>query len=173
MTSEEFEKQYKALNKAQKEAVNAIEGAVMVVAGPGTGKTKTLTLRIANILLKTQVNPENILALTFTESAAAEMRKRLLTIIGHDAYRVDITTFHSFCNNFIKRHQEEFAHIISSESINEIDQLEIIESCIESLDLKILKPLGDLLYYVQPVMRTIGNLKQENITPKEFEEGIL
>jgi DNA helicase-2/ATP-dependent DNA helicase PcrA len=96
MTKEEFDKQYKGLNAQQKKAVDAIEGAVMVVAGPGTGKTKTLTLRIANILLKTQVNPENILALTFTEAAAYEMRKRLLGIIGHDAYRVDITTFHSF-----------------------------------------------------------------------------
>ncbi len=172
MTSREFEKQYKGLNLAQKEAVDTIEGAIMVVAGPGTGKTKTLTLRIANILLKTQVNAENILALTFTEAAAHEMRKRLLSIIGHDAYRVDITTFHSFCNSFIKTHQEEFAHIISSENINEIDQLEIVEGAINDLPLKILKPLGDLTYYVQPAMRMIGNLKQENITPEGFEKGL-
>ena len=173
MTSEEFEKQYKALNPAQKEAVDTIEGAVMVVAGPGTGKTKTLTLRIANILLKTQINPENILALTFTEAAAYEMRKRLLTIIGHDAYRVDITTFHSFANNFIKRHQEEFAHIISSESINEIDQLEIIDECINKLPLKILKPLGDLNYYIKPSLHAINKLKQENISPDDFKKGLL
>lgn len=172
MTTEEFEKQYNGLNPAQKEAVDTIEGSVMVVAGPGTGKTKTLTLRIANILLKTQVNAENILALTFTEAAAHEMRKRLLSIIGHDAYRVDITTFHSFCNSFIKTHQEEFAHIISSENINEIDQLEIVESIVHDLPLKILKPLGDLTYYIQPAMRMIGNLKQENITPVEFEKGL-
>lgn len=172
MTSEEFEKQYKGLNKSQKQAVDAIEGSVMVVAGPGTGKTKTLTLRIANILLKTQINPENILALTFTEAAAHEMRKRLLTIIGNDAYRVDITTFHSFCNNFIKRHQEEFSHIISSDNINEIEQLEIVESCMKSLSLKILKPLGDLNYYIQPSMRSIGNLKQENIIPTDFKKGL-
>ncbi len=172
MTSEEFEKQYQGLNQEQKEAVDTIEGAVMVVAGPGTGKTKTLTLRIANILLKTQINPENILALTFTEAAAYEMRKRLLEIIGQDAYRVDITTFHSFANNFIKNHQEEFAHIISSDSINEIDQLEIINDCIATLPLKILKPLGDLEYYVKPVQQTINKLKQENVAPTELEKGL-
>ncbi len=172
MTSEEFEKQYKGLNKAQKEAVDTIEGAVMVVAGPGTGKTKTLTLRIANILLKTQVNPENILALTFTEAAAHEMRKRLLSIIGQDAYRVDITTFHSFANNFIKNHQEEFAHIISSESINEIDQLEIVDSCINYLPLNILRPLGDLNYYVKPSVGMINKLKQENVSPSDFKKGL-
>jgi len=120
MITQEFSRLYKTLNPAQKKAVDTVEGAVMVIAGPGTGKTQVLTLRIANILLKTQVNPENILALTFTEAAAHEMRKRLLSIIGHDAYRVEVTTFHSFCNNFIKKHQEEFPNIIASDSINEI-----------------------------------------------------
>ncbi|MEK7478044.1 MAG: UvrD-helicase domain-containing protein, partial [Patescibacteria group bacterium] len=68
MISEEFRKQYAQLNQAQKEAVEAIEGPVMVAAGPGTGKTQILALRIANILLKTDTKPENILAITFTES---------------------------------------------------------------------------------------------------------
>ncbi len=172
MTSGEFEKQYVSLNKEQKEAVDTIEGAVMVVAGPGTGKTKILTLRIANILLKTQVNPENILALTFTEAAAHEMRKRLVQIIGHDAYRVDITTFHSFANSFIKKHQEEFAHIISSESINEIDQLDIVDRCIKALPLFILKPLGNLDYYTKPTMQMINKLKQENVSPDAFEKSL-
>lgn len=172
MISQEFTKQYKNLNIAQKEAVDATEGAVMVVAGPGTGKTQVLILRIANILLKSQVNPENILALTFTEAAAYEMRKRLLSIIGHDAYRVDITTFHSFCNNFIKHHQEEFAHIIASVSINEIEQLEIIKTCLDSLTLTLLKPLGDLSYYLKPVLSQINELKRENVTPEAFGKAI-
>lgn len=173
MISQEFTKQYKNLNIAQKEAVDATEGTVMVVAGPGTGKTQVLTLRIANILLKSQVNPENILALTFTEAAAYEMRKRLLSIIGHDAYRVDITTFHSFCNNFIKHHQEEFVHIISSVSINEIEQLEIIKTCLDSLNLVLLKPLGDLTYYLKPILSQINELKRENVTPDAFEKALI
>lgn len=172
MKSQEFTKQYKKLNPNQKKAVDAVEGAVMVVAGPGTGKTQTLTLRIANILLKTQVNPENILALTFTEAAAYEMRKRLMTIIGNDAYRVEITTFHSFCNVFIKRHQEEFSNIIASDSINEVDQLQLIEQIMESLSLKILRPLGDVSYYVKPVLSQINELKREGITPEIFEKSL-
>lgn len=172
MTNQEFEKLYKKLNSVQKEVVDTIEGAVMVVAGPGTGKTQVLTLRIANILLKTQVNPENILALTFTEAAAFEMRKRLLSIIGQDAYRVEITTFHSFCNNFIKTHQEEFAHIIASININEIEQLQIIEECINSLSLTLLRPLGDTGYYLKPILNAINELKRENITPEVFNKGL-
>ncbi len=172
MITEEFQKAYKSLNQAQKEAVDSIEGAVMVVAGPGTGKTQVLTLRIANILQKTQVNPDNVLALTFTEAAAFEMRKRLLSVIGHDAYRVDITTFHSFCNNFIKRYQEEFAHIISSVSINEIEQLQIIEDCLKSLKLNILRPLGDLTYYLKPILSQINELKRENVTPDKYSHAL-
>jgi DNA helicase-2/ATP-dependent DNA helicase PcrA len=77
-----FHKLYKGLNADQKKAVDAIEGPVMVIAGPGTGKTAVLTLRIANILRKTDVGPESILALTFTENGAHEMRRRLVSIIG-------------------------------------------------------------------------------------------
>ncbi|RJQ36041.1 ATP-dependent helicase [Candidatus Microgenomates bacterium] len=172
MVSEEFKKLYNNLNPSQKEAVDSIEGAVMVIAGPGTGKTQILTLRIANILLKTQINPENILALTFTEAASFEMRKRLLSIIGNDAYRVEITTFHSFCNNLIKQYQEEFAHIIASVNINEIEQLQIIEQCLNSLSLKILRPLGDTKYYLKPLLNAINELKRENISPKLLEKAL-
>lgn len=173
MTNQEFEVLYKKLNSAQKEAVDTTEGAVMVVAGPGTGKTQVLTLRIANILKNSQINPENILALTFTEAGAQEMRKRLLSIIGHDAYRVEITTFHSFCNNLIKNNQEEFSHIISSVSINDIEQLKIIQNILISiLDLKILRPLGDPDYYIKPILSAINDLKKENVSPDEFEESL-
>ena len=172
MTTPEFEKLYKGLNPAQKKAVDTVEGAVMVVAGPGTGKTTVLTLRIAKILLETQINPENILALTFTENAAHEMRKRLLSIIGQDAYRVEITTFHSFCNLIIKKNQEEFSEMISSENINELEQLSILEKIMESLPLVKLRPLGDLTYYVKHVLSAINELKRENISPDTFEEGL-
>src|SRR5882762_6622503 len=103
-----FEDLYKALNKEQKRAVDTIEGPVMVVAGPGTGKTEILTLRIANILRTTDTQPENILALTFTDAAAANMRRRLSALIGASAYQVAIETFHSFCNNVIKDYPEYF-----------------------------------------------------------------
>lgn len=85
MQTEKFKEEYDKLNAKQREAVAAIEGTVLVIAGPGTGKTQILTLRIANILLKTDTPPDSILALTFTESAAANMRRRLVSIIGSRA----------------------------------------------------------------------------------------
>ena len=94
MENNAFAVAYNKLNPAQKEAVDTIEGPVMVIAGPGTGKTQILTLRIANILKVTDARPENILALTFTEAGARAMRERLHTYIGQAAYRVNIHTFH-------------------------------------------------------------------------------
>ena len=80
----------------------------MVVAGPGTGKTQLLAMRVANILRMTDVLPSNILCLTFTEAAATNMVERLSTIIGADAYKVDINTFHGFGTSVINRYSEFF-----------------------------------------------------------------
>ena len=96
-TTEAFEEAYKKLNKRQKEAVDTVEGPVVVLAGPGTGKTHILTLRIANILRTTQARPDAILALTFTDSAARTMRRRLAMLVGEEtARKVTISTFHGF-----------------------------------------------------------------------------
>ncbi len=158
-----FEERYKQLNKKQKEAVDAIEGPVMVVAGPGTGKTSILTLRIANILKKTDTSPDSILALTFTESGVYSMRKKLADIIGSAAYKVNIYTFHGFCNDIIKNYPEEFPRIISSQNITDIDQIKILEEIIDQTKLEILKPYGDTYHYVRSLISEINNLKQENI----------
>ena len=93
---EEFETVYAALNTAQKRAVDAIDGPVLVVAGPGTGKTQLLSARVAQILRTTDTLPQNILCLTFTESGAQNMRDRLTRFIGKAAYDVQIGTYHAF-----------------------------------------------------------------------------
>ncbi|MGH7204217.1 MAG: ATP-dependent helicase [Candidatus Levyibacteriota bacterium] len=173
MITENYKKSFSTLNDAQKEAVETIEGAVMVIAGPGTGKTQILTLRIANILLQTQINPENILALTFTESGVTAMRNRLVDLIGTPAYRVNINTFHGFCNEIIKKNSEEFEELISSEHISEVDQIGIIEEIFENEKLKLLRPTGDTLYYLRPALNAIGELKKEGISVEEFEKAIL
>ena len=99
-----FKTLYSKLNNAQKQAVDALDGPVMVLAGPGTGKTQILAMRIARILADPdlQVSPSNILCLTYTESGTVAMRNRLISIIGPIAYQVRIHTFHSFCNEIIK-----------------------------------------------------------------------
>ena len=172
METLEFKKAYKNLNAQQKQAVDEIEGPVMVIAGPGTGKTQILTLRIANILLKTQVNPENILALTFSGSAAFEMRSRLVEIIGTAAFRVEIATFHSFSNDVIKNYPDEFSQLLSSENITETQQIELLEKLIETLNLKLLRPFGDPLYYLKDILGAINDLKKEGVFPKKLRDGI-
>ena len=97
------------LNEAQKQAVTTIDGPVLVIAGPGTGKTQLLTTRIAHILATTDTLPQNILCLTFTESAAATMRERLANFIGQAAYDVAISTYHAFGSDLIRLFPDYFA----------------------------------------------------------------
>ncbi len=168
MTSEKFETEYGRLNPQQKQAVDAIEGPVMVVAGPGTGKTQVLTLRIANILQQTDTAPESILALTFTESAAASMRTRLASIIGTPAYGVRIETFHGFCNDLIGRYPDAFPAIISAEPVGEIQRVQILEKLISQLPLAILKPAGNPAYYLRSIASRVSQLKREGVSTDEF-----
>src|SRR5664279_714720 len=106
MTNPMFDEAYKKLNKKQLEAVDTIDGPVMVVAGPGTGKTQILTLRIGNILKKTDTSGDSILCLTFTNSGVSAMRSRLEDYIGSDSKNVTISTFHSFAFSLIEKHYE-------------------------------------------------------------------
>ncbi|PIR87030.1 MAG: hypothetical protein COU11_02255 [Candidatus Harrisonbacteria bacterium CG10_big_fil_rev_8_21_14_0_10_49_15] len=164
----QFEQELKRLNLAQRLAVETIEGPVMVIAGPGTGKTQILTLRIANILATTDTEPENILAITFTESGVAAMRKRLASIIGAPAYRVCITTFHAFCNSIIQEHAESFPRVIGSTAMTEVDQVLVLQSLVTSLKLKALRPFGNPFHYLKDILNAINEMKRENVSPEKF-----
>jgi len=163
-----FKIAYRNLNPEQKEAVDAIEGPVMVIAGPGTGKTHLLTMRIANILLKTDIPPEAILAMTFTESGVISMRKKLSEMIGSEAYRVNIVTFHGFANDLIKNYPDDFPDIIGSTNISDVDQVQIIRQIIDSLELKNLKPFGSRYFYLRSIINAINELKQQGILLEDF-----
>jgi DNA helicase-2/ATP-dependent DNA helicase PcrA len=171
-TTKEFDSSYAQLNPAQKRAVDAIEGPVMVIAGPGTGKTTILTLRIANILRQTDTAPENILALTFTESGAFAMRRKLVSIIGPSAYRVATHTFHGFAEHIIQQYPDYFPHIIGSTIITDAEQLKIIEKLVQSKEIKLLRPYGDPLYYVKSVLNEIHLLKRENVSPAQLLKSV-
>ena len=106
-----FKTLYTKLNKEQKEAVDTLEGPVMVIAGPGTGKTQILAMRIANILHKKKTAPEKILALTFSRTGVSAMQKRLGLLAGAQGYYVPVFTFHGFCENIIQTHLEEFPQL--------------------------------------------------------------
>lgn len=165
-----FQKAYKALNAEQKKAVDTIDGPVMLVAGPGTGKTQTLALRIANILQKDQVSASSILALTFTESGATAMRARLESFIGAEAYYAQISTFHAFCIELIKDNPDVFTLDPSAEPLSELEKLKIIHKLIKTTSLKHLKPTGSQFYYASAILGAISDLKREAIEEDELEE---
>lgn len=125
-----FTEEYQKLNTEQRKAVDTIEGPVMVIAGPGTGKTQILAARIGKILLETDVSPQNILCLTYTDAGAIAMRRRLLLFIGADAYKVNIYTFHSFCNDII----QENLSLFEKNALNPISELQKIELYKELID---------------------------------------
>ncbi len=163
-----FEKAYAGLNPGQKNAVDAIEGPVMVIAGPGTGKTQMLALRIANILKKTDTPPSAILALTFTEAGVVSMRSRLVKLIGARGYQVRIHTFHGFCNGVIQKYPERFPRIIGGEQVLEIDAYHIIERIIDHGSFESLRPAHRPYLYVREIKGALSETKRENISPEEL-----
>ncbi|MDD3191068.1 MAG: ATP-dependent DNA helicase [Candidatus Pacebacteria bacterium] len=171
-----FDDRYAGLNERQKEAVNAIDGPVMVIAGPGSGKTELLGLRVANILRKTDAAPEDILCLTFTDSAAKNMRERLAGLIGKDAYKVAIHTFHSFGSEIINRHPECFYQGAVYSPIDEISKMEMIEKIIKDLKwssrLKSFHP-DQGFTYLRDIIGRIDDIKKGGLTPEEFESLVL
>lgn len=163
-----FTQSYQHLNTEQRLAVDTIDGPVMVIAGPGTGKTQILATRIANILLKTDTNPSSILALTFTESGAQAMKKRLISLIGETAYSVHIQTFHSFCSEIITTHPEFFPTANNAEPLTDLDRYQIFEELITQMSLESIKPVNAPFLYLKAIMSNIQNLKREGITPDKF-----
>ena len=127
-------------------------------------------MRIANILNKTDTNPENILALTFTESATANMRRRLTSLIGTPSYYINIHTFHGFCNKLIQDYPENFPKIIGSNNANQVEQIQIVRKIIDENNFKNLKPFGNKYYYVSEILKNIRQLKGEGVNPAEFKK---
>lgn len=167
-----FQDAYATLNAGQREAVDTIDGPVLVVAGPGTGKTQVLTLRIANILRQTDAAPEDILALTFTESGARAMRERLRRYLSSDAYRVPIHTFHGLANQLIGQYPDAYPNIIGGQAVGDVEKIGCIESILADADIRLLRPAGNQQFYVPHIIRMLSTLKQEYYTPTRLRELI-
>ena len=165
-----FSREYSKLNKNQKVAVDSINGPEMVMAGPGTGKTQVLTLRIANILKKTDTPPNSILALTFTDAASNEMRARLVKLIGQPAYSVHISTFHAFCQSVILENSDLFITSEETQHLQDLDRTKIMQKLITSNQFSYLKPLNAPFYYTLSIIENIRSLKREGVSPKEFKQ---
>lgn len=160
---EKFLEIYTGLNEEQKRAVDTIEGPVLVIAGPGTGKTQILSARIGKIILETDTAPQNILCLTFTDAGVVAMRKRLISFMGSEAYKVQVHTFHSFCNMVL----QENARYFNKKEIDPLSDLERIATMQQLIDgfendstLKRFK--GDIYYDINNLANLFSAIKREN-----------
>ncbi len=167
--TEEFEK----LNEKQQLAVNTIEGPVMVIAGPGTGKTQILASRIGKILLETDVYPENILCLTYTDAGVVAMRKRLLQFIGPDAYKVNIYTFHAFCNDVIQENLSLFEKT-ALDPISDLEKIELYKELIDGFakNHPLKRYRGDVYFEVNNLQSLFSAMKREGWTPEFISQRI-
>jgi DNA helicase II / ATP-dependent DNA helicase PcrA len=167
-----FKEEYKKLNKNQREAVDAIDGPVMVVAGPGTGKTQILALRVANILTKTDNKADSILCLTFTNSGVRAMRERLREYIGVEAVKIRISTFHSFGMSII----EKYFHVLDlyemPKLMDEMDSVALYDAILQDNEWEYIRPRADVSRYFNDLNNLISLLKRERLNPESFEDLI-
>lgn len=160
---QKFETEYKRLNEQQRRAVDQIEGPVMVIAGPGTGKTQILSARIGKILLgEAGAEPQNILCLTYTDAGVVAMRKRLAQFIGPDAYKVHIYTFHAFCNDVIQENLSLFEKT-ALDPISDLERIELMKELIDSFpkDHPLKRYRGDVYFEINSLQSLFSMMKRE------------
>ena len=154
------------LNPAQREAVLHTEGPVLVVAGAGSGKTRVLTRRIAHLLGAVGVKPPEILAITFTNKAAGEMRERVGDLVGPPARAAWVMTFHSACGRILRREAQRLGYRSNFTIYDQADQIRLVKRCLEELerDPKRFTPRG--------IHSQISNAKNTLVGPEEYTERV-
>ncbi len=164
---DDYQKQYDKLNPEQQNAVSCIEGPVLVVAGPGTGKTQLIGMRVANILKTTDTNPSNILCLTFTNKASKNMKDRLLKLAGPTARKVSVKTFHSFSAEIMNQYPEHFWNGATLTTAPDTVQLEIIQDILAKLppDNPLALKFAGKYTSINPVLKAIQLTKDAGLTP--------
>ncbi len=168
-----FQEHYDRLNKEQKQAVDRIDGPVLILAGPGTGKTQLLSVRAANIIQKKKAEAENILILTFTNAAAREMRERLTRIIGHDGYNVEVETFHSFANSIVLESEGATKFVKDKVEISEVEKVKALEHILDNVKgVEPLRPFGSPYIHRREIEKRISELKNEGILPEDFKNSL-
>src|ERR1700712_738113 len=157
-----FREALAGLNPEQLAAVNKMDGPVLVVAGPGTGKTQILAARIGKILTDTDALPSEILCLTYTDAGAVAMRKRLFEFIGPDAFRINIYTFHAFCNEIIQENLEYFGKL-NLEPLSELDSVMLFRELVDdfSNDHLLKRFTGDIYYETRRIKDLFSTMKRE------------
>jgi DNA helicase-2/ATP-dependent DNA helicase PcrA len=158
---------YETLNERQQEAVYHTEGPVLILAGAGSGKTRVLTHRIAYLIDERGVNPWNIMAITFTNKAAGEMRERVDDIVGFGSDSIWVSTFHASCVRFLRRYADRIGYDTNFTIYDTDDQKKLMKEVVKKLniDTKMLKE--------RTIMSYISSAKNELITPTEYELQVM
>ena len=153
---------YDTLNPMQKEAVLQTEGPLLILAGAGSGKTRVLTHRVAYLIEEKQVNPWNILAITFTNKAAGEMRERVDQLVGFGAESIWVSTFHSTCVRILRRHIEYLGYNTNFSIYDSDDQKTLMKQVFKAMD------VDTKQFKERSVLGTISSAKDKLIGPDEF-----
>src|SRR5713226_7653297 len=150
------------LNPAQREAVLATEGPLLVIAGAGSGKTRVLTYRVEHLINAVGVKPNEILAITFTNKAAGEMRERLERLLGRSGRGIWILTFHAACGRILRREAQRLGYRSNFTIYDQADQIRLVKACLEELerDPKRFVPRG--------IHAQISNAKNQLVGPEEY-----
>lgn len=152
------------LNPQQREAVLTTEGPVLILAGAGSGKTRVLTHRIAYLVGERNVAPWSILAITFTNKAAREMKERVEKLVGHGAEDIWISTFHALCVRILRRDIDRIGMSRSFTILDAGDQLTVVKQCLKELN------IDPKRYEPRAVLSAISAAKNELVGPKKFAE---
>ena len=155
-----------SLNNKQKEAVENLDGPMLVLAGAGSGKTKVLTTKVAYLLDNRNISPENILAITFTNKAAKEMKERIYKLVGNRAFLIQISTFHSFGLKLLKENYKYLEYDSNFTILDSDDSLSVIKKVMKELDIDSNK------YNYRAIRNVISNNKNEMVDPIEYHKFV-
>src|SRR5215471_5021819 len=156
------------LNDAQRQAVTHDAGPLLIVAGAGTGKTTAITRRIAWLIAQKKARPEEILALTFTDKAAAEMEERVDTLVQYGYADVEISTFHAFGDRILREHALEMGLQPDFRVLNRAEQVIFFRDRLFEFPLVHYRPLGDPTRHIRALITLVSRCKDEDITPEEY-----
>ena len=154
---------YDTLNHEQQEAVFHTEGPVLILAGAGSGKTRVLTHRIAYLIEEKGVNPWNIMAITFTNKAAGEMRERVDKIVGFGAESIWVSTFHSSCVRILRRYIDRLGFDHNFAIYDTDDQKSLMKDICKRLE------IDTKVYKERAILAAISSAKDELISPEEYQ----
>ncbi len=157
------------LNIEQKEAVTYTDGPLLIIAGAGTGKTKVITHRIANLIATKRARPEQILAVTFTEKAANEMEERVDVLIPYSYSFVEISTFNSFGEKVLRNYGHELGYAVDINLLDDVEQAIFFREHLFQFPLDYYRPLSSPARFIQELLGTIKKLKQEDISPDAYQ----